>query len=301
MKPYVSDRAPAYTLGHAPEEMDRLLLQARLYGPVTAQALRQAGLGPGMRVLDAGCGAGDVTFIAAEAVGPGGSVTGVDAGPEALDLARARLRDRTRGSGPGGAVGVGGGGGEAGAVDFLRATLPDVVLDGPVDALIGRLVLGHQDDPVAFLRRLTGLVRPGGLIAFQEFDNHALRAVPETPLAGAVLRGITGALRAGGKDRGAGARLYSLFRQAGLVPAGITATTPMGGVEDPLVLPLAVHTYRTLCPRVSATGLGPDADREAIGDPATVGDRMRAELDAAGAALIMPTAVTVWATTPTPT
>ncbi|MEV5617747.1 methyltransferase domain-containing protein [Streptomyces bacillaris] len=108
MKPYVSDRAPAYPLGHAPEEMDRLLLQARLYGPVTAQALRQAGLGPGMRVLDAGCGAGDVTFIAAEAVGPGGSVTGVDAGPEALDLARARLSDRTRGSGPGGAVGVGG-------------------------------------------------------------------------------------------------------------------------------------------------------------------------------------------------
>ncbi|WAE66902.1 hypothetical protein OUQ49_14730 [Streptomyces cavourensis] len=200
-------------------------------------------------------------------------------------------------------------------MDFLRATLPDVVLDAPVDALIGRLVLGHQDDPVAFLRRLTGLVRPGGLIAFQEFDNHALRAVPETPLAGAVLRGITGALRAGGKDRGAGARLYSLFRQAGLVPAGVTATTPpigvvavipagttpMGGVEDPLVLPLAVHTYRTLCPRVSATGLGPDADRETIGDPATVGDRMRAELDAAGAVLIMPTAVTVWATTPPPT
>ncbi|MFJ4827648.1 aromatic prenyltransferase [Streptomyces bacillaris] len=110
--------------------------------------------------------------------------------------------------------------------------------------------------------------------------------------------GVTGALRAGGKDRGAGARLYSLFRQAGLVPAGITATTPMGGVEDPLVLPLAVHTYRTLCSRVSATDLGPDADREAIGDPATVEDRMRAELDAAGAVLIMPTAVTVRAATP---
>ncbi|WP_432115548.1 class I SAM-dependent methyltransferase [Streptomyces sp. S1] len=276
--------APAYTLGHAPAEMDRLLLQARLYGPVTARAFRQAGLGPGMRVLDAGCGAGDVTFIAAEAVGPGGSVTGVDAAPEALDLARARLSDRDRGPGAG----------RAGTVDFRRATLPDIALDEPVDALVGRLVLGHQDEPAAFLRRLAGLVRPGGLIAFQEFDNHALRTVPETPLAGAVLRSIGEALRTGGKDRGAGARLYSLFRRAGLAPAGISATTPMGGVEDPLVLPLTVHTYRTLCPRPSGPDGGTDTGREAIG----LEDRMRAELDAAGAVLIMPTAVTVWATAP---
>ncbi|MFD0426444.1 class I SAM-dependent methyltransferase [Streptomyces parvus] len=280
--------APAYLLGHAPAEMDRLLLQARLYGPVTAQALRQAGLGPGMRVLDAGCGAGDVTFLAAEAVGPNGSVTGVDTASEALDLARARLRDRARNpDAPG-----------AGSVEFRRATLPDIVLDAPVDALIGRLVLGHQDDPAAFLRRLTGLVRPGGLIAFQEFDNHSLRAVPETPLTGAVLRGITEALRAGGRDRGAGARLYSLFRQAGLTPAGTSATTPMGGAENPLVLPLTAYTYRTLFSRPSAPHRVPDADRETIGDPATIEGRMRGELDAAHSVLIMPTAVTVWATTP---
>ncbi|MFB7232693.1 class I SAM-dependent methyltransferase [Streptomyces fimicarius] len=294
MSPYDSARTPApgpapapasgpvsaYALGHAPAELDRLLLQARLYGPITARAFRQAGLGPGMRVLDVGCGAGDVTFLAAETVGPGGSVTGVDTAPEALDLARARLRDRIRGSGAGGAAG-------AGSVDFRRATLPDIALNTPVDALVGRLVLGHQDEPAIFLRRLAELVRPGGLIAFQEFDNHSLRSVPATPLAGAVLRGIGTALRAGGKERGAGARLYSLFRQAGLAPAGVCATTPMGGAEDPLVLPLAVHTYSTVA-----------GDRGAVGDLTTLEERMRAELDAADAVLIMPTAVTVWAAAP---
>lgn len=77
----------AYLLGHSPTETDRLVLQARLYDPITEQALRTAGLRPGMRVLDVGCGAGDVTFLAARIVGPTGSVTGVDAAPRALDVA----------------------------------------------------------------------------------------------------------------------------------------------------------------------------------------------------------------------
>ena len=55
----------------------------------------EAGIRPGMRVLDLGCGAGDVTFVAADLVGPEGSVVGVDRSPEAL--ARARLRAGQRG------------------------------------------------------------------------------------------------------------------------------------------------------------------------------------------------------------
>lgn len=43
-----------------------------------------AGLRPGMRVLDVGCGAWDVTFAAADLVGPEGSVVGLDRSPEAL-------------------------------------------------------------------------------------------------------------------------------------------------------------------------------------------------------------------------
>ncbi|MGW5425482.1 methyltransferase domain-containing protein, partial [Streptomyces sp. NPDC003943] len=84
----------AYLLGHSPTETDRLVLQARLYDPITEQALRTAGLRPGMRVLDVGCGAGDVTFLAARIVGPTGSVTGVDAAPRALDVADSETAGR---------------------------------------------------------------------------------------------------------------------------------------------------------------------------------------------------------------
>ncbi|WP_217561288.1 class I SAM-dependent methyltransferase [Streptomyces sp. GbtcB6] len=269
-------------------EMDRLVLQARLYDPITTQALRLAGLSSGMRVLDVGCGAGDVTFAAAAIVGPTGAVTGVDAAPAALEVARARAA--RRGTEPGGE--------REGVISFREATLPDVSLEEPVDAVIGRLILGHLPDPVTALRRLSRLVRPGGLIVFQDFDNHPLRVVPAAPLAGAVLRAIAEALTVDGTDLGAGARLYSLFQEAGLPPSGLSATTPMGGAEDAAILPLVVQTYRALSMAAFRTGTWAVEATQRIGDVNSLLDRMRSEIAEARAVVIMPTAVTVWNSVP---
>ncbi|WP_327121911.1 class I SAM-dependent methyltransferase [Streptomyces sp. NBC_01341] len=276
-----------YLLGHSPTETDRLVLQARLYDPITEQVLRQAGLRPGMRVLDVGCGAGDVSFLAAEIVGPTGAVTGIDAAADVLEVARSRAVAR-RGSGPV----------ARGPLSFEQTTLTDINLDEPVDAVIGRLVLGHLPDPVAALRYLSGLVRPGGLILFQDFDNFPLRVEPPTPLAGAVLKAITEALTVGGTSLGAGARLYSLFHRAGLPPSGLSATTPMGGAEDATVLPLVVQTYRALS-QAALPGNSRDGGRaQTIGDVETLLHRLRQELTEELATVIMPTAVTAWSRTP---
>ena len=63
--PSAAASGSTYVLGHADAEVQRLLLQGRLYNDYTEHALRLAGLRPGMRVLDIGCGPGDVSFIAA--------------------------------------------------------------------------------------------------------------------------------------------------------------------------------------------------------------------------------------------
>ncbi|MFH8625935.1 class I SAM-dependent methyltransferase [Streptomyces vietnamensis] len=278
------DSDSAYLLGHSPTETDRLVLQARLYDPITEQALRTAGLRPGMRVLDVGCGAGDVTFLAARIVGPEGTVVGVDAAPRALEVARARAVSRNPGPD-----------GEA-EVSFRQMTLPEVDIDlgGPVDAVIGRLVLGHLPDPVTALRRLSRLVRPGGLVVFQDFDNFPLRVEPRTPLTSAVLEAIATALTVGGSSLGAGARLHSLFRQAGLASPGLSATTPMGGAEHDTVLPLVAQTYRALS-RAALPGNSRAGDLAAtIGDVDTLLGRMRAETAEKDAVVVMPTAVTAW-------
>ena len=70
--------ASAYVLGHSERELERLRLQAQLIDPITRQFLIEAGIAPGMRVLDVGCGAGDVALLAADLVGPTGQVVGVD-------------------------------------------------------------------------------------------------------------------------------------------------------------------------------------------------------------------------------
>src|SRR3712207_9537188 len=63
-----------YLFGHSEEETRRLLLQGRLFNLYTRRLLEDAGITRGMKVLDVGSGAGDVTLLAAELVGPDGTV-----------------------------------------------------------------------------------------------------------------------------------------------------------------------------------------------------------------------------------
>jgi ubiquinone/menaquinone biosynthesis C-methylase UbiE len=86
-------RAPSYLLGHATDELNRLMDQARFGGDLIAQVLQLAGLAEGMPVLDVDCGAGDVSFLAAAIVGPRGSVIGVDTSAEAVELVTPRAAE----------------------------------------------------------------------------------------------------------------------------------------------------------------------------------------------------------------
>lgn len=85
-----------YALGHSSRELDRLTFQASVFASFTSQLFVQAGIKPGMRILDVGSGSGDVSFLAAELVGEGGHVLGVDRSAAAVERARGRaIRRRT--------------------------------------------------------------------------------------------------------------------------------------------------------------------------------------------------------------
>jgi cyclopropane fatty-acyl-phospholipid synthase-like methyltransferase len=81
----------SYIVGHSRTELQRLVFQAAVLRSITERLLRAAGVDEGMRVLDVGCGAGDVSILAAQVVGPTGSVVGIDRSPEAVDLALGRV------------------------------------------------------------------------------------------------------------------------------------------------------------------------------------------------------------------
>ena len=147
----MSAPASAYAMGHTDRERRRLSLQARNLNPLTQDFFVRAGIRPGMRVLDLGCGVGEVSLVAARLVGPGGSVTGIDMDASALEIARenAETADLTQAA-------------------FVHSDLLSFTGAPPFDAVVGRLILIHTPDPADVVRHAVSLLAPGGIVALQE-------------------------------------------------------------------------------------------------------------------------------------
>src|ERR1700751_3917021 len=140
-----------YPLGHTDAEHERLIRQAGQVAPITERFFREAGIGPGQRVLDLGSGVGDVAMLVARMVGPSGEVVAVERDRNSIAKARARVT-------------------EAGFrnVSFNEANVNEILDENPFDAVVGRFILMYLPDPVATLRSVSKVVRPGGVIVFQE-------------------------------------------------------------------------------------------------------------------------------------
>jgi SAM-dependent methyltransferase len=255
-------------------EDERLVAQGALFDPLTRRLLERAGLAPGMRVLDLGSGAGNVSRLAAEVVGPRGAVVGIEKDPAAVELARRRT--------------------DAANVEFRvgdAQTLADVE-DG-FDAVVGRLFLMYLPDPVGALRRAATRVRPGGLICFHEADLDYQPASPYTPLWCQAHTWFIEALEKAGIERRMGPALFSAFRAAGLPgPRLLVETFAQGGPGAPAwgwanVIAAAV-------PLMERMGV---AMYDEV-DPATLADRLLAETLAGDGCVIGPPMTGAWISVP---
>ena len=134
----------------------RLQLVSGWLDQLTSETCVRAGLRPGGRAIDVGCGPIGTLALLADLVGPSGTVVGIEASPQATAAARTRLLS----------LGLTG-------VHVLDADInmvdPGALLQwGPYDLAVCRLLLVHQHDPVATLRSVMRLLRPGGrLIAIE--------------------------------------------------------------------------------------------------------------------------------------
>ncbi|WP_162560667.1 class I SAM-dependent methyltransferase [Methylobacterium durans] len=276
----MSDTLGDYALGHAQQELVRLSRQGQLLAPFTRSVFAAAGIGPGVRVIDLGCGGGDVSLLLAEMVGPTGRVLAVDRAPEALAATRARAEQA--------------GFSQIATVQGDLSDPKNLSLPEGFDAAVGRLVLHYVPERAALIRRLTEVVRPGGALAFIEMDLSVNGGSSPSPLALRMLDWMLQTFRRGGFEPDTGSQLFGLFRGAGL-EAELMATSIVGGGADSAVARMIVDVVRSLEPQIIAAGV---ATAEEI-DVDTLLERLRAEPGAADRSFYLPRLTAAWARTAT--
>jgi SAM-dependent methyltransferase len=275
-----TERAPQaapYVLGHTDHELQRLRTQAALIDPITKRFLTDAGILPGMRVLDIGTGAGHVAFLAAEIVGDTGEVVGVDRSAEAVSAATAEAAARRLGN-----------------VSFRAGDPIQLVFGRPFDAVIGRYVLQFQADPAAMLRKVAAHAKPGGVVVFHELDWGGISSYPPATTYDSCCRWCIQAISDSGAETGMGLRLRSAFVAAGLPEPSLRMEALLGGGSQAhALIQQLVGLVRTLSPAIERLGLA--TAEETSQDK--LFDRIAGEVHANGSVLVGRLQVGCWSRT----
>jgi hypothetical protein len=227
-------------------------------------------------VLDLGSGMGDVSMLVAGLVGASGEVVGIERDATSIERAQARVA----------AAGLRN-------VSFLNVDVNNIVTDRPFDAVVGRYILMFLPDPVSVLRSVSRLVRPGGVIAFQEPSWIPMLALGDRlPLWSCVLRSIHETILRSGANPEMGFALYSIFQEVGLPAPKMHLEIPLGSDVDFL---------RVICGLVCS--LRPLSEQhnvslEELGDLDTLPDRICAEVAAANTVVSIVPLLGAWSRKP---
>jgi SAM-dependent methyltransferase len=210
-----------YLLANQPTELERLLLQSRVWEPTGRQLLSKLDGGSGARALDFGCGALGWLRLLSEWVGPSGRVVGTDIDERLLGAARSFL--------------------EAEGIANVELAVDDV-FDSKLEPRSFDLVharymiapLGRGREQVASYRRLA---KPGGLLVLEEWDLGSWHVNPAAPAAERLIGAIAEIFAGRGGEAGRG--LPELLRELGVEEPGLDAHVIALGPGHPyLRLPL---------------------------------------------------------------
>ncbi|MBX7135667.1 MAG: methyltransferase domain-containing protein [Fimbriimonadaceae bacterium] len=190
-----------YILGTHDEEIERLGLQHRVWRPYAWECWRTAGVTAGSRVVDLGAGPGYATVDLAEIVTPCGEVFAIERSAQFLAHAKNACAQRSLGQ-----------------VQFQEA---DVMLDDlrprDMDAVWCRWLASFVSDPALLVRKVAGMLRPGGRAMFHEYFDYApWRAAPRRPALEEFTRMVMQSWRDAGGDPDVAVNFPPFLEAAGL-------------------------------------------------------------------------------------
>lgn len=265
-----------YLLGSTDAELDRLIRQGVRLAPVTERFFLDAGIGPGQRVLDLGSGVGDVAMLAARLVGPSGEIVGVERDLRAITRARSRSDDTGLRN-----------------VTYTQCEIDQFSSDKRFDAAVGRYILQFLPDPVSVLRSVSRLVRPGGVVAFQEQSWAPFVLLSShLPLWSASVSLLHDVSTRSGVNMEMGLALHKVFQDAGLPTPSMRMEMMLG--NDPEFTRWVPDVVRTLIPKFQEHRLS----LEPLGDLDTLQERIQMEVASSNTVVPWLGLIGAWCRTP---
>ena len=188
-----------YAKGKEDEEAARLKAQANAMHVMLEEQFKIMSINPSMRILDAGCGSGDITNLFASMVHPT-PVVGLDINPSFIEKARINA--------------------EIQGIENVRFDVGNIdempYSDGEFDLTYCRLVLMHVKDPLKSVLEMKRVTRKGGLVVVDDTDDGPMIIYPPAPKTMDFLDKLAFSAKRAGRNRHMGRELYWIFKQAGL-------------------------------------------------------------------------------------
>ncbi len=153
-----------------------------------------AGIQPGMKVLDLGCGTGIVSALMSELVGDKGCVVGVDGSMERIEYAEKRyLRHKN--------------------ISFYQADLKDLptLNVGSFDLIWSRFVFEYLKEPKDILSKCKDLLKKNGILCIIDLDGNGLNHYKMSPELESICSKLTNKIEKTGFDFFVGRKLYKMF------------------------------------------------------------------------------------------
>lgn len=238
--------AHEYVLGTHDDERARLERQHALWIDEARHAWRTAGIGPGARVLDLGCGPGLAVESLLAEVGTSGHVSGLDIAPEFVAQARHRADAAGRPDA------------DLRTHDLMHAALP-ADMHGAFDATWCRWVAMFVRDPAMLVQAVRDALGAGGRAVFHEYVHYQTYALhPHGPRTAEFVARATASYAADGGDANIGRRLPALLAEAGFLVTHLRPIARTARPTDPL-WHWPAGFIRTYAPRLVTLGLADDA------------------------------------------
>jgi ubiquinone/menaquinone biosynthesis C-methylase UbiE len=205
-----------YLLGDGDKEIDRLRFQHTVWGPVTSKFFDRIGVAEGWKVLDVGSGPGFVSMDLRERIGPTGHLTALEPSESFRTWFSRKINER-------GWTNL-----EIVPGNSFEVDLPPASFD----LIFVRWVIGFVSDPREFLMPLIASLKPGGLIAIQDYVHEGCALFPQGGAWDRFPEMMRQWWRSGGGDPYVTAKIPALMRQLELNVTDYTPNTLTGGPDS---------------------------------------------------------------------